>query len=96
MADTTENRKKFEVGDIVIVGSRDQIRHCRHGYSPQMFDFAECEATITVAGATGYRIDIDDGYWCWCDKTLFPISDTIKNHDMEPADGIFDILGGIL
>lgn len=90
-----ENHKNFTVGDHVIVGDIEDIRHCCHGCNSVMFKYANREATITKADPFGYLIDIDDGEWAWCDKTLFSAHPE-GNLDLEPADDLFALLGGSL
>lgn len=90
-----ENHKNFTVGDHVFVGDIEDIRHCCHGCNNLMFKYANREATITKADPFGYLIDIDDGEWAWCDKTLFSANPE-GNPDLEPADDLFALFGGSL
>lgn len=65
-----ENHQNFKVGDRVVVGSISDIMQCQHGYNANMDSFADREATVTGVNWYGYSIDIDNGCYAWCDKSL--------------------------
>lgn len=88
-----ENHKNFVVGDHVIVGDIEDICHCCHGCNNVMFKYANREATITKVDHFGYSIDIDNGEWAWCDKSLFSERTPVQP-DLEPADDLFALFGG--
>lgn len=61
---------KYKVGDMVRLGSIEEIERCIHGVNDEMRSLAWCVATISMAYGDGYRIDLDNENWFWCDNCI--------------------------
>lgn len=83
---------KFRVGDRVLIVS---AKNCIYGCNEVMPSYIGCEGTVIARERDydkyGYRLDVDDSRFLWCDKCLEAAA---PQADIEESDESMSILLG--